>query len=166
MSDWRTIEIYSTFLRVTGGLEIVRPDRVSDAVNRFGDYLQLREARAEPLAISHPILSRNEPRLTVAKATSVLVCPIDDSGDGNPALWREKVVGPAVITTEAFSMIGDVHLEPRHSLQDHLERYPGDFIPITNVSALWITAMSTETHTVHRPVGLLNPAAILSFALR
>ena len=35
MSDWRTIEIYATFIQITGELEVVRPDRVSDAVNRF-----------------------------------------------------------------------------------------------------------------------------------
>jgi hypothetical protein len=166
MSDWRTIEIYSTFLKVTGGLEIVRPDRVSDVVNRFGDYLHLREGRAEPMSLSYPVLSRSEAQLTVTKAAMVLMCPIDDGGDGNPALWREKLASPAVITTESFSMIGDVHLEPRHSLQDHLERYPGDFIPMTNISALWITAMSADINTVQRSFALLNPAAILSFALR
>ena len=48
MSDWRTLEIYSTFIQVTGEMEIVRPDRVSDAVNRFGDFLHLRNGRAEP----------------------------------------------------------------------------------------------------------------------
>jgi hypothetical protein len=166
MSDWRTLEIYSTFLKITGELEIVRPDRVSDAVNRFGDYLQLRGGRAEPMSLNYPILSRSEPQVTVTKATMVLICPLDDAADGNPAMWREKVATAAVINTEAFSMIGDVHLEPRHSLQDHLERYPGDFIPVTNISALWITAMDSETHSVQRPFALLNPSAILSFALR
>lgn len=166
MNDWRTIEIYSTFLRLTGEFEIVRPDRVSDAVNRFGDYLNLRDARAEPMSARYPSLSHGEPRVTVAKSAGVLVCPIGDGGDGNPALWREKVVTQASINTEAFSMIGDVHLDPRHSLQDHLERYPGDFIALTNVSALWIIAMTSETHTVQRSFALLNPAAILSFATR
>ena len=166
MNDWRTIEIYSTFLRITGDFEIVRPDRVSDAINRFGDHLTLRDARAEPMSTRYPILSRGEPRVTVAKAAGVLICPTDDGADGNPALWREKVVTQASINTQAFSMIGDVHLEPRHSLQDHLERYPGDFIPITNVSALWIIAMSSETHAVQRSFALLNPTAILSFATR
>ncbi|MBJ7608441.1 MAG: hypothetical protein JF887_03280 [Candidatus Dormibacteraeota bacterium] len=166
MSDWRTLEIYSTFLKVTGELEIVRPDRVSDAVNRFGEYLQLRRGRAEPISVSHPLLSRSEPMMAVAKAATSLICPVDDGTDGNPALWREKMATPAVINTQAFSMIGDVHLEPRHSLRDHLERFPGDFIPISNISALWITSMSAETHTVQRSFALLNPAAMLTFAVR
>jgi hypothetical protein len=166
MSDWRTIEVYSTFIQITGELEIVRPDRVSDAVNRFGDYLHLRSARAEPLSVSYPILSRSEPVLTVAKAGVVAICPIDDAGDGTPALWREKVAHAASIHTYAFSMVGDVHVEPRHTLQDHLERYPGDFIPVTNVSALWVTAISSGTHALQRPFALLNPAAIVSFSLR
>ncbi|MHB8717648.1 MAG: hypothetical protein ACYDAC_01985 [Candidatus Dormibacteria bacterium] len=166
MTDWRTLEIYSSFLRVTGELEIVRPDRLVDAVNRFGDYLHLRNARAEPLSQSFPVLSRPEPTSTVAKGAVVLLCPLDDDGDGNPAMWREKVVQPAAITTQAFTMMCDVHLEARHSLQDHLERFPGDFIPVTNVSALWVTALSVGTHTLHRSFALLNPAAIVSFSLR
>jgi hypothetical protein len=166
MSDWRTLEVYSTFIKVTGELETVRPDRVSDALNRFGDYLLLRNARAEPMSGSYPILGRGERIVTVNKPATALICPLDDAGDGNPALWREKVATPAAINTQAFSLIGDVHLEPRHSLQDHLERFPGDFIAITNVSALWITAMDSETHTVQRPFALLNPTAMLSFAVR
>ncbi len=166
MSHWRTLEIYAIFLRVTGDLDIVRPDRVSDAVNRFGDYLHLRDGRAEPLSASYPILSRTEPVVTVAKAAVVLICPLDDAGDGNPALWREKIAQPASIHTQAFSMVGDVHVEPRHTLQDHLERFPGDFIPVTNVSALWATAIDSGTHSVQRPFALLNPAAIVSFSLR
>ena len=166
MSDWRTIEIYSTFIQVTGELEIVAPDRVSDAVNRFGDYLHLRNGWAEPLSVSYPILSRTEPSLTVAKSGIVLVCPLDDARDGNKALWREKVVHPASINTQAFSMVGDLHMERRHTFQDHLERFPGDFIPVTNLSALWVTAISSGTHALQRPFALLNPAAILSFSLR
>jgi hypothetical protein len=166
VSDWRTLEIYATFIKVTGELEIVRPDRLIDAVNRFGDYLQLRNGRAEPMSLSYPILSRTEPRMTVAKSAASLVCPLDDGGDGNPAMWREKVAQPVAVNTQAFSMICDVHLEPRHSLQDHLERFPGDFIPVTNVSAVWITAISSGTHAIQRQFALLNPAAILSFALR
>jgi hypothetical protein len=166
MSDWRTIEVYSTFIQVTGELEIVRPDRVSDAVNRFGDYLHLRNGRAEPLSVSYPILSRREAVVTVAKSGVVAICPIDDARDGNPALWREKTARPASINTHAFSMVGDVHVEPRHTLQDHLERYPGDFIPVTNVSALWVTALNSGTHALQRPFALLNPAAIVSFSLR
>ena len=166
MSDWRTLEIYSSFVRVTGELEIVRPDRLIDSVNRFGDYLQLRNARSEPLSQSFPVLSRPETASTVAKAAIVLVCPMDDDGDGNPAMWREKLTQPAAITTQAFTMMCDVHLEPRHTLQDHLERFPGDFIPVTNVSALWVTALATGTQTLHRSFALLNPTSILSFSLR
>jgi hypothetical protein len=118
------------------------------------------------MSVNYPILSRSEPKIAVTKASIVLICPIDDAGDGNPALWREKSMHPASINTQAFSMVGDVHLEPRHTLQDHLERYPGDFIPVTNISALWVTAISTGTHAVQRPFALLNPAAILSFSLR
>lgn len=166
MSDWRTLEIFATFIKVTGEVQITPPDRVSDTVNRFGEYLTLRDGKAEPTSMSYPVLSRADSTVTVAKAAVILICPVNDIGDGNAAMWREKTVQPTAINTQAFSMVGDVHLELRHTFEDHLERFPGDFIPVTNVSALWVTAISTGTHALQRPFALLNPAAILSFSLR
>lgn len=166
MSDWTKVEVYATFMKVSGEMEIVRPDRLTDSLNRFGDYLQLRNSKAEPLSVNYPVLSRSEPRTTIAKSSIILICPMDESHHGNSAMWREKVPHAAAINTQAFSLVGDVHLEARHSLQDHLERYPGDFVPMTNLSALWVTAISSETHALQRPFALLNPAAILSFSLR
>lgn len=166
MSDWTKVEIYATFMKLSGEMEIVRPDRLSDSINRFGSFIQLRNARAEPLSVSYPVLSRLEPRTVIAKSSVILICPIDEAHDGLSAMWREKVAQAASINTQAFSLVGDVHLEPRHSLEDQLERYPGDFIPVTNVSALWVTALSSETHALQRPFALLNPESILSFSLR
>ncbi|MGI8847754.1 MAG: hypothetical protein ACR2GX_05755 [Candidatus Dormibacteria bacterium] len=160
------VEVYSTFMKLSGEMEIVRPDRLTDSVNRFGDYLQLRNARAEPLSVTYPVLSRLEPQTTIAKAAVILICPVEEGHHGNSAMWREKPSQPAAINTHAFSLVGDVHLEARHTLQDHLERYPGDFVPVTNLSALWVTVISSETHALQRPFALLNPSAILSFSLR
>ena len=36
MSGWHGVEVYGTFIKVTGELEIVGVDRLSDSVNRFG----------------------------------------------------------------------------------------------------------------------------------
>jgi hypothetical protein len=166
VSNWTRVEVYATFMKLTGEIEVVQPDRLTDSVNRFGQYIQLRNSRAEPLSVNYPVLSRLEPRTTIAKAAVILLCPMEESGEGNSAMWREKVHQPAAINTSAFSLVGDVHLEPRNSLQDHLERYPGDFLPITNLSALWVTAISSETHALQRPFALLNPGAILSFSHR
>jgi len=165
MSDWCELEIYSAFMRMTGQLELVGHERLTDTVNRFGDFLHLRNSRVEPLSVNHPILSRLEPRTTVAKAALVLICPAGDAErHGSAAMWREREAQAVSINTVSFSLVADVHLEPRRSLQDQLERFRGDFIPVTNVSALWVAALGSETHTVQRPFGLLNPAAILSFA--
>jgi len=153
MSGWRGVEVYGTFIKLTGELELVGVERLSDSINRFGAFLQFRNARAEPLSVNYPVLSRMEPVVTIAKP-------------GSAAMWRETVPHAASINTAAFSLVGDVHLEPGHNLQDHLERHPGDFLPITNLSALWITTISSETHALQRPFALLNPSAILSFALR
>jgi hypothetical protein len=166
VSGWREVEIYGTFIRLTGELEVIGAERLSDSINRFGAFIQVRNSRAEPLSTNYPVLSRLEPRTTIAKTAVILLCPVEENSEGNSAMWREKVAQPAAINTSAFSLVGDVHLDQRHSLQDHLERYPGDFLPITNLSALWVTAISSETHAVQRPFALLNPGTILSFSHR
>lgn len=167
MSDWCSLEIYATFMKVTGELEVIGHERLTDSVNRFGDYLQLRNARAEPLSVNYPVISRVEEHTTIAKAAVVMVCPVEDLGaGGTTAMWREKRVHAVSINTIAFSLVADVHLEPRRTLQDHLERFRGDFLPVTNLSALWVAALGSETHAVQRPFALLNPTTILSFSLR
>jgi hypothetical protein len=168
MTYWRPVEVYASFMRVTGEIEVVPPHRLTDVVNRVGDYLELRGAVAEPLSVNYPVLSKREPRTTIAKQSVILVCPKEQVGEvvGNRAMWREKVPQPAAIHTMAFSMVADVHLEPRHTLRDQLERYRTDFIPVTNVSALWVAGLNAETHALQRSFALLNPATILSFSER
>jgi hypothetical protein len=167
MSGWRALEIYATFMKVTGELEVVGHERLTDRINRFGDYLQLRRARAEPLSVDHPVISRVEERTTIAKGAVVMVCPVEDlERAGNTRMWREKEVQAVAINTLAFSLVADVHLEPRRGLQDQLERFRGDFLPVTNVSALWVAAAGSETQALQRPFALLNPATILSFSQR
>jgi hypothetical protein len=165
VSGWREIEVYGAFMRVSGALEVLGAERLSDSVNRFGNFLHVRNARAEPMSTHYPVLSRLEDTATIAKSGIILICPLENSEEGNAAMWRELVPHPAAINTAAFSMVGDVHLEPAHTLEDHLERHPGDFLPVTNLSALWI-ANREETHALQRPFALLNPASILSFSLR
>src|SRR3989442_15399057 len=166
MNGWRGVEIYGAFIKLTGELEMVGTERLSDSINRIGGFLHVRNTRSEPLSVNYPVLSRLEARVTIAKAAVILVCPLEESAGGNSAMWRETVPFAASINTAAFSLVGDVHLEPGFDLEDHLDRHPGDFLPMTNLSALWITTISTETHAVQRPFALLNPAAILSFSLR
>jgi hypothetical protein len=168
MPYWRAVEVYASFMKVTGEIEVEPPDRLTDVVNRVGEYVELRNAVAEPLSVNHPVLSKRESRTTIAKQSVILVCPRDQVGEvaGNPAMWREKVPQPTAIHTVAFSMVADVHLEPRHTLRDQLERYRTDFLPVTNVSALWVAALTAETHALQRAFALLNPATILSFAER
>lgn len=168
MAYWRPVEVYASFMKVTGEIEVVPPNRLTDVVNRVGEYIELRNAVAEPLSVNYPVLSQREARTTIAKPSVILVCPKDQVSEvaGNPALWREKVPQPAAIHTQAFSMVADVHLEPRHTLRDQLERYRTDFIPVTNVSALWVAALNAETHALQRAFALLNPATILGFSER
>jgi len=152
-------------MKVSGVLETVGAERLSDSINRYGNFIHLHNARSEPLSTSYPVLSRIEDAATIAKSGIILVCPLDGTNEGNPAMWQERVPHAAAINTAAFSLVGDVHLDPAHSLEDHLERHPGDFLPMTNLSALWITTIS-ETHALQRAFGLLNPSSILSFSLQ
>jgi hypothetical protein len=165
---WRQVEVYATFLKLTGEIEVVPPQRLTDTVNQAGEFLELRHAVAEPLSVNYPVLSHREERTLVAKQSIILVCPREqaaDSGRQRP-LWREKQVVPVSINTQAFTMVADVHLEPRHTLRDYLERYRNEFLPVTNVSALWVAAPTTETNALQRGFALLNPASILSFSPR
>ena len=144
---------------------MVSPQRLSDAVNQVGAFIEVREAVTEPLVLSHPVLSRREERAVVAKSTIALVCPVGGTAEAaaNPSLWREKTAQAVSITTGAYTMVADVHLDPRRSLRDHLELHGHDFLPLTNLSALWIAG--AQPQAVQRPLALLNPAAIVSFGL-
>lgn len=165
-SRWQKVEIYATFMKLTGDIEVLAPERLSDTINRFGNYLEMRDAKAEPLSANYPVLSRTEETATIAKSSVILVCPVDTQPASTSRLWREKVPFPAAINTQAFSMVADVHLDPRATLREHLDRYRGDFIPVTSISALWVAALTSETHALQRPFALLNPSAILSFSVR
>jgi hypothetical protein len=166
IGDWRPVEIWATFVRVTGLLAVVSPQRLTDAVNQVGDWIEVRDAVTEPLVLSHPVLQRREEVAAVAKATVALVCPVGGTAEAaaNPALWREKSAQAVSITTGAYTMVADVHLDPRRSLRDHLELHGRDFLPLTNVSALWIAG--PQPQAVQRSLALLNPAAIVSFGDR
>jgi hypothetical protein len=171
VSVFRAVEVYGECMSISGEIEVLPPQRLSDAVNHLGDYFELRAACAEPLSVNVPVLSKRSEHATVAKAAIVLLCPrdplvLDDDQRGFAGLRREKQRVPMAITTGAISMIADVHLEPRHTLRDHLERYRGDFLPLTNLSALWVGSAAAETLALQRGFALLNPASILTFATR
>jgi hypothetical protein len=168
VSAWTQVEVYATFMKLTGEVEVAGGDRLSDVVNRADRHLILRNTRSEPLSVNYPVLSRVEPRTTIAKSAVILLCPLDDEceGDGVAALRRRKIAHQAVFNSIAFSLVGDIHLDPGETLLQHIETHPLDFLPLTNVSALWVTAISSETTTVQHRFALLNPAAILSFSER
>ena len=164
-SDWLGVEVYATFMKLVAEIEIAGGERLSDSINRARTFIQLRNASAEPLSSNYPVISRKDPETTVAKSTVIMISPRDDNPKTHASMWREKQVQTAAINTSAFSMVCDVHLESRRTLEQHLERALGDFLPVTNVSALWIAA-GQETHALQRPFALVNPAAILSFSKR
>lgn len=166
MGGWTTVEIYADSVRITAQIALAVPERLSDSVNRTGDFLQLRGARWEPRGVVHPVLSRAEKHATLAKTAAVLICPMEGHPPGPRALWRRKIAQPAAINTNAFSLVADIHVDPHHGLQDHLERQTGEFIPVTNVAALWMGSDASAPETLHRPFALLNPRSIVTFALR
>ena len=64
----------------------------------------------------------------------------------------------------------DVHLEPRVSLAQHLERNPREFLPVTSVSAVIVASLaggpSGSPQTLQRDFALVNPLNIVSFSVR
>jgi len=165
VSQWCPVEVYATFIKLVAEIELVGSDRLSDGINRVGTFIHLRNARTEPLSVNYPVISRTEPATTVAKSAVILIAPVDDKPEGTSPMWREKASHPFAVNTMAFSLVCDVHLDKRVTLEDQLERGMGEFLPVTNISALWIAARQ-QTHTVQRSFALLNPAAILSFSPR
>jgi hypothetical protein len=171
-SDWQSVEIFSTFLRIRGEMMISQPLRLSDEVNRLTDYLQLRNTTTEPLLATYPVVSPTEATTTIQKASVVMILP-EDAGNNqdHPMMWREKVRHQVVLNTTAFSMAADVHLEPRVTLLTHLERSAWEFLPVTRVSAVLVASLTgqpqgTPPQTLQRDFALVNPKTIVSFSVR
>jgi hypothetical protein len=135
-SRWAEVEIYASFMKLTGELEVVAPDRLSDSVNQAERYLELRDTRAEPLSVNYPVLSRVEPHTTIAKSAVILLCPLDEPSASADleligSVRRPKLARQAVFNTVAFSLVGDIHLEPGQTLRERLESDPQGFLPLT-----------------------------------
>ena len=163
--------MYSTFLRILGELLIEPPLRLSDEVNRLVDYLELRNTTTGPLLSTYPIVSPVENNTTIAKASIVLILPEADEASRGQMMWREKVRHQVVLNTTAFSMVCDVHLEPRVSLITHLQRYDREFLPVTRMAAVAVASMmglapGAQPQTLQRDFALVNPRNIVSFSVR
>src|SRR5205823_4128521 len=73
MTYWRPVEVFATFMKVVGEIEVEPPHRLTDVVNRVGDYMELRSAVAEPLSVNYPVLSKREERTVIAKQSVILI---------------------------------------------------------------------------------------------
>jgi hypothetical protein len=167
MSSWRAAEVYATFMKLSGELEVRPSERFSDAVRRQGDWLQLRNTQARPLSSHYPLEAGAEPTTTVARSATILVVPADRGHETTAARHEQREAHPVVINTVAFSLVARLHLEPRRTLQDHLERFAQHWLPVTEVVALWVAGSAEqEQHPLQLPFALLNPAAILSHSPR
>ncbi len=164
MGEWHRVEIYTTFLKLTGELEGAADRRLTDLVGAPGPALELRGATVEHATEPRPRLGGGGERLSVVKAAISLVCPRDQVGQAarHREGWREKERVRVQLNAEAFSMLGEVHVEPGHSLGDHLCGELAGFLPVTNLSALWL-AGGGEPRAVQRGFALLNCATLVSF---
>jgi hypothetical protein len=165
MSEWRWVEIYTTFLKITGELEGAADRRLTDLVAGPDPMLDLRAAAVEAVTDHQHRLGADAQRLTVVKAAISLVCPRDQVGEAardreGPGEKRRVAVQ---LSAQAFSMRGEVHLEPGVSLHDHLCGEGAGFVPVTGLSALWL-AGAGEPRAVQRGFALLNRATLVSFA--
>jgi hypothetical protein len=164
MSRWRRVEIYTTFLKLTGEVEGSPDERLTDLVAGPGPVVELCDAAVEPLT-EHHLLTRGVQRLSVVKAAISLVCPSDQVGETarHREAWREKQRVSVQLNSQAFSMLGEVHLEPGATLEEHLCSTDTALVPVTNLSALWLSAPG-EPRAVQRGFALINCAHLVSFA--
>jgi hypothetical protein len=164
------VEVYSTFLRIRGEMNLLPGQRVSDEVNRLVEYLELHNTVTEPLLSSYPVVSPQESNTTIAKSSIVLIVPEEQNGskgaDGNRILWREKARYHVVLNTTAFALSADLHLDPKVSLLDQLQRSEREFIPLTRVSAVVVASLGGTPQTLQREFALVNPASVVSFSVR
>lgn len=164
--EWQVVEVYSTFLRIRGEMLIAPPLRLSDEVNRLGEFLELRNTTAEPVVTSYPVVSTTETNTTIAKASIVMLLPDGGPPQANSMMWREKIRHQVVLNTTAFSLAADVHLDARETLLNRVEHGPREFIPLTRISAVIVASMAGTPQTFTRDFALLNPASIISFSDR
>ena len=168
--QWHPVEVYSTFLRIRGYLEVYPGQRLTDEVNRLQNYLELRNTITEPLLASYPVVSPQETNTTIAKSAIVMVVPgaapepVPDAT--NPMLRKPKDRHHVILNTTAFALSADVHLDPNSSLLTHLQRNPTEFLPVTRVSAVLVASLGGTPHTVQQAFSLVNPASIVSFSVR
>ena len=164
MSQWRQVEVYTTFLKLSGEVEGSPDERLSDLVTGPGLVLELRGAAVEPVA-EHLQFGRGVPILSVMKSAITLICPRDQVGEfsRHRDVWREKQRVPVQLNSEAFTMICEVHLEPGVGLEEHLCGARSTLVPVTGFSALWL-AGGGEPQAVQRGFALVNCAYLVSFA--
>ncbi len=164
MSQWHRVEIYTTFLKLSGELEGAAERRLTDLVAAPGPVLDLRAAVVEAAIDHQHRVGDDGQRLSVVKSAISLVCPRDQVGQAarHREAWREKERVAVRLNAQAFSMRGEVHLEPGVSLDDHLSGETAPFVPVTNLAALWLSG--GEPRAVQRGFAVLNCAALVSFA--
>ncbi|HEX3606689.1 MAG TPA: hypothetical protein VH134_12250 [Candidatus Dormibacteraeota bacterium] len=166
MSQWRRVELYTTFLRLSGELEGPAEQRLTDLVAECGPVLELRGAVVDP-ALDNAralIAADGERRLSAVRSAITLVCPRDQAGETarHREGWTEKLRLPVQLHASAFSMLGEVHLEPGAGLAELLCDGDAGFVPVTNFSALWF-AGAGEPRAVQRGFALVNCAHLVGF---
>ncbi|MDA8333114.1 MAG: hypothetical protein M0027_18260 [Candidatus Dormibacteraeota bacterium] len=169
MENWERIELFSSFLKLTGDIEVVPPLRLTDVVNRMTEYLEVRQLTLEPLASTYPVISTVEEAAMVSKRSILIIAPLSDSSadpGGRRTLLEQKVAHQVALTIDTFSLVCEVFLEPRLSLRETLERSVDDFLAVRNLNAVWLPALTHERVTIQRPFALVHPRQILSFSER
>jgi hypothetical protein len=169
VENWERVELFSSFLKLSGDIEVVPPLRLTDVVNRMTDFLEFQHLTLEPLASTYPVISTVEDFAMVAKRALLMVVPIGESAadhGGRRALLETKVARQVALTIDTFSLVCEVFLEPRLSLRETLERSVDDFLPVRNLNAVWLPALTHERVTIQRSFALIHPRQILSFSER
>ena len=121
-SRWTEVEVYATYMKLTGEIEVPGSQRLSDVVNGGERYLSLRDSRAEPLSVNYPVLSRVEPHTAIAKSAVILLCPLEEGEreripgaqlalfeGGHQFLWQDATAYPRLLAFLADDPAGGAY---------------------------------------------------------
>lgn len=93
MENWERVELFSSFLKLSGDIEVVPPLRLTDVVNRMTEFLEIQHLTLEPLASTYPVISTVEDSAMVAKRALLMVVPIGETAadqGGAERCWRPR----------------------------------------------------------------------------
>ncbi|HZT08239.1 MAG TPA: hypothetical protein VFC51_14540 [Chloroflexota bacterium] len=160
------VEFYTRSYHASGDIEVARW-HVADVMNdKVRPFLLMENSVREPLGpapqVGGEALARATEYLQLAKAAVVLAIPHDNPQHALArqqylaALYEERAQVEAIVIVPPFELRGTIHLRRAFQIKNALEELPNEFIPITDMEAVYIPdarlKINAEFAVVNRPL--------------